>query len=97
MTENFEQQDNLIELFDDNGNGEMFEFIHALEYEDTDYVVLAPADDDPDEEETGVVILRVVPGDEEDQYESVEDDDLLDKLFALFVKEMEELEAFEVE
>ena len=97
MSEKFDAQDNgLVELIDEEGQPQMFELIHAMSYEDEDYVVLAPAEDDPDEEETGVVILHVVVGDEQDEtYETVEDDDLLDKLFEQFVAEMEEIEAFE--
>lgn len=96
MSENFDAQGSLIELLDENDNPQMFELIHALSYEDEDYVVLAPAEDDPDEEETGVVILHVVVSDDEDeQYETVEDDALLDKLFAQFIAEMEEIENFE--
>jgi hypothetical protein len=96
MSENFDAQGSLIELLDENDNPQMFELIHALRYEDEDYVVLARAEDDPDEEETGVVILHVVVSDDQDeQYETVEDDALLDKLFAQFVAEMEEIENFE--
>lgn len=95
MTENFDAQGSLIELLDENDNPQMFELIHAMTYEDEDYVVLAPAEDDMDEEETGVVILHVLVTDEDEEYETVEDDDLLDKLFEQFVAEMEEIENFE--
>ena len=39
MSENFDAQGSLIELLDENDNPQMFELIHALSYEDEDYVV----------------------------------------------------------
>ena len=90
--------ENMIELLDENDNPVMFEFIHTMEYDGDEYVVLAPVEeDDPDEEETGVVILKVVNTDVDEQYEDIEDEALLDKLFAQFVAEMEELEQFVAE
>jgi hypothetical protein len=97
MAEKFNADDNYIELLDENDESVMFEFIHALNYQEVDYVVLAPVEEDPDEEETGVVILRAVIGDEEDSYEAVDDEELLNKLFEMFVAEMEEIEDFEAE
>lgn len=97
MAEKYGADDNYIELLDENNNPVPFEFIHAMTYEDADYVVLAPVDDDPGEEETGVVILKTIVGEEEDEYEAIEDEALLNALFALFVKEMQEIEDFEAE
>ena len=97
MAERFNADDNYIELLDENDESVLFEFIHALTYEDVDYVVLAPVEDDSDEEETGVVILRTVIGDEDDEYEAVDDEELLGKLFEMFVSEMQEIEDFEAE
>ncbi len=97
MAERFNADDNYIELLDENDQSVMFEFIHALSYQDVDYVVLAPVEDDPEEEETGVVILRAVIGEEEDFYEAVDDEELLSKLFEMFVAQMQEIEDFEAE
>lgn len=86
--------DNFIELLDEDNNPVQFEFVHSMSRDGVDYVVLAPADDDPDEEaEVGVVILKVVEGDDEDVYEVIEDEALTDSLFDQFVAEMDEIDA----
>ncbi len=68
MPEKFNADDNYIELLDENDEPVMFEFIHALEYEGADYVVLAPVEGDEDEEETGVVILKAVSSEDMDEF-----------------------------
>ncbi|MBE5761442.1 MAG: DUF1292 domain-containing protein [Clostridiales bacterium] len=93
--ENMIDDNGFIELLDENNNPVNFEFIHAMTFNETDYVVLAPVEDeDPDSEETGVVILRqVIDEDGNEVLEALdEDDELLDELFDIFVAEMEALE-----
>lgn len=80
-----EELDNIIVLTDENGNEIEFEFADLIEYQDKEYVVLLPVGDD--EDDGGVVILQVEPGDEdsdEDAYISVEDDAVLTAVFEIF-------------
>ncbi len=75
--------DNIVVLNDENGNEVEFEFLDLIEYQDKEYVVLLPVDDDEDE----VVILQVDDSDEnsdEEAYISVEDDDILQAVFEIF-------------
>lgn len=71
--------DNIIVLNDEDGNEVEFEFLDLIEYQDKEYVVLLPVDDEDDE----VVILMLEPGDEE-AYVSVEDDQVLQAVFEIF-------------
>ena len=79
-----EEIENYITLTDDDGNEVSFEMIGTVEYEEHIYAVLLPFDDEDDE----VVILEVIPGEtpEEDDFVSVNDDELLGKVFEEFKK-----------
>ena len=77
-------EDNIIVLTDENGNEEQFEFLDLVTYEGKDYVVLMPAGEDTDE----VVILQVDNVDTDDEsFSDVEDDAVLDAVFAQFKAE----------
>lgn len=79
-----EEIENYITLTDDDGNEISFEIIGTVEYKEHLYAVLLPFDDEDDE----VVILEVIPGEtpEEDDFVSVNDDELLGKVFEEFKK-----------
>lgn len=79
-----ENIENYITLVDDNGKEVSFEIIGTVEYEDHLYGVLLPFEDEDDE----VVILEIIPGEtpEEDDFVSVDDDELLGKVFEEFKK-----------
>lgn len=79
--EEFENEDALITLVDDEGNEVEFEFLDVVEYEGEEYIVLIENDEDADE----VVILKINPIDDDtEEYTSIDDDDLLQKLFDIF-------------
>ena len=81
-----ENEGTLITLEDEEGNEVEFEFLDIVEYEEEEYIVLIENDEDADE----VVILKINPVDEEtEEYVSIEDEDLLDKLFDIFKKKYE--------
>ena len=80
-----EELDNIIVLNDENGEEVPFEFLDLIELEGEEYVVLLPVEED--EEEAGeVVILKVEDTDseEEESYVSVDDEDVLNKVFEMF-------------
>ena len=86
---NNEELDNIVILNDEDGNEVKFEFLDLVEYEDEQYVVLLPmAEENEDEEEDGeVVILKLEDTDDdsdEESYVSVEDEDVLMKVFEIF-------------
>ena len=80
-----EELDNIIVLNDENGEEVPFEFLDLIELEGEEYVVLLPVEEN--EEDAGeVVILKVedTESEEEESYVSVEDEEILNKVFEIF-------------
>lgn len=78
-----EELDNIITLNDEEGNEVEFEFLDLIEFEGEEYVVLLPVEETEDAGE--VVILQVEDIDtEEESYTSVEDEEILNKVFEIF-------------
>ena len=87
-----EEQTNIITLTDENGNDQDFEYLDCIEYEGKEYLVLMPAD----ELATEIVILEVEPVDEENEnYLSVQDEVLLNKVYAIFKERYKDILTFE--
>lgn len=90
MEENFggEELDNIVILNDEDGNEVKFEFLDLIPLDEEEYVVLLPVSEEGEEEEGEVVILKVEDTDEEDaeeeSYVSVEDEEILNKVFEIF-------------
>ena len=84
--ENNEELDNVVILNDEDGNE--FEFLDLIELDDEEYVVLLPVAEDGEEEEGEVVILKVEDNDDEnsdeESYVSIEDEEILNKVFEMF-------------
>ncbi|MDE6036530.1 MAG: DUF1292 domain-containing protein [Ruminococcus sp.] len=83
--EEFEEEDeNYITLTDDDGNEVSFEVIGEVEYQERYFAVLLPFDEDDD----GVVILEIMPSDDENgEFLSIDDDKLLYEVFDKFKSE----------
>jgi uncharacterized protein YrzB (UPF0473 family) len=82
-----EELDNIIVLNDEQGNEVKFEFLDLVELEEEEYVVLLPVSEDGEEDEGEVVILKLEDTDEaaeEESYVGVEDEEILNKVFAIF-------------
>lgn len=76
----------LITLVDDEGVEVEFEVLDVVEYEGEEYIVLIENDEEADE----VVILKIQPiDDENEEYLSIEDEDLLNTLFEIFKEKYE--------
>ncbi len=90
MEENFEGEelDNIVILNDEEGNEVKFEFLDLVELDDEEYVVLLPVTEEGEEEEGEVVILKVEDTDDEEadeeSYVSIEDEEILNKVFEIF-------------
>ena len=90
MEENFDEEelDNIVILNDEEGNEVKFEFLDLVELDDEEYVVLLPVTEEGEEEEGEVVILKVEDTDDEDadeeSYVSIEDEEVLNKVFEIF-------------
>ena len=89
-----DNNDNLVVLVDEDGQEQEFEHIDTFEYNDRTYVVLIPfdgAEDEKDEDEEEVVILRVELEGDEETLVSIDDDEELDNVFEEFQFRSDEL------
>jgi len=85
MEENYEGEelDNIVQLYDEEGNEVNFEFLDLVELDGEEYVILLPTEE---EEADEVVILKVEDTDSEDEesYVGVEDQETLNTIFQIF-------------
>ena len=82
-----EELDNIIVLNDEQGNEVKFEFLDLVELDEEEYVVLLPVSEEGEEDEGEVVILKLEDTDEdaeEESYVGVEDEEILNRVFAIF-------------
>ena len=87
-----EEEVSILTLTDENGVDVSFEYLDCIEYEGAEYLVLMPEGDDSGE----IVILKVEPVDEElENYLAVEDEAVLDAVFAIFKEKFQEYFTFE--
>ncbi len=86
-----EELDNILVLNDENGNEVEFEFLDLIEYEGEEYVVLLPVEEDT-EEPGEVVILKIedTESQDEESYVSVDDEEVLNKVFEIFKQKFED-------
>ncbi|MDY3278811.1 MAG: DUF1292 domain-containing protein [Eubacteriales bacterium] len=86
----------IVELTDEEGVTSRFEYLTTIEHEDELYVVLMLLKDDEetDDEDGEVLILKIEkdPETDEDIYVSVDDDDVSQAVFDKFVAMMDEEE-----
>ncbi|NLL53971.1 MAG: DUF1292 domain-containing protein [Clostridiales bacterium] len=80
----------IVELIDEDGQTVRFEHVYTVPYEGDEYVLLSPLDEVEGVEEDEVVILRIEPGEDEDAYVGIEDEELLDAVFDRYMKMAEE-------
>ena len=85
-----EEEIQIFEFQDDEGNVEKFEFLDVIEYEGKDYAVLLPVTDD--EDALMVHILEIVEelDSEYDTYIGIDDQELVDKIYAAFMEKHKE-------
>ena len=80
-----EELDNIIILNDENGEEVQFEFLDLIEYDQEEYVVLLPIDEDGENDDGEVVILKLEDSDtDEESYVSVDDETVLNAVFEIF-------------
>ena len=87
-----EEQSNILTLTDENGEDAEFEYLDCIEYQDKEYLVLMPADENANE----IIILQVEPVDEENEnYLSVSDEAILNAVYGLFKERYKDVLTFE--
>ncbi|MFA6308928.1 MAG: DUF1292 domain-containing protein [Clostridia bacterium] len=95
MTE--EERDDIVVLLDEDGKEVEFEYLDTIEMNEEDFVVLLPLDENQEEqEEGGVVILKIEQNEKgEDTFISIDDEKLLTSVFEEFKSRMSEEYDFE--
>lgn len=89
---NEEEEVSILTLTDENGEDVNFEYLDCLEYEGVEYLILSPEGDESGE----IVILEIEPVDEENEnYLAVENEDVLNAVFAIFKEKFKDVLEFE--
>ena len=78
----FEDLDDVITLFDEDGNGTDFQVLDFIDRGDDRYAVLYPLDD---ENEEGALVIMLMTEDETDYtFEGVDDDEIITAVYKEF-------------
>ena len=82
MNEDF--GNDLITITDDDGNEYVLEHLHTLEHKGRFYMAFLPTDIDEDNDDYGLIILKVIEEDGEEILGSIDDPDELEEVYELF-------------
>ena len=81
-----EEYTNVITLTDSDGSDVDFEVLDIIPYNDHEYAVLLPVDDESDSPEAVILeLLEAEEDNEEDMLQGVEDEEILNAVFNLFM------------
>ena len=84
------EQENIVELYDEDNNVVRFEHVYTVQYAGDEFVLLAPLEPTEDLAEDELLILKISENEQgEEVYVSVEDDDLVENVFNLYLAEAE--------
>lgn len=87
-----DEQPLILSLTDEDGNEVEFELLDSIDYEDKEYLILLPNQEDA----TEVFIMEVEPNDDgTESFVTVDDDEILDAVFALFQERFRGFFSFE--
>ena len=88
----YEEETSILTLTDENGADVEFEYLDCIEYMGKEYLILMPVESESAE----IVILEVEPVDEENEnYLSVQDEVLLNKVYDIFKERYKDILTFE--
>lgn len=92
-TEQMQEESNILVLTDEDGNDVSFELLDIIPYEDVNYVVMVPAEE---QENAQVVIFAVEEGEDEenDSFATVEDERILNAVYDIFKERFQEVFTF---
>lgn len=77
-----------ISITDEEGNSFELEVIDTLELDGESYALFLPADMDEDDPDYGYIILQVVEEDGEELFSDVESEEMLQRLYDLFMEKL---------
>ena len=87
-----EYGNDFVTISDDDGNDFVLEHLDTIEVDDVFYMAFLPTDLDEDDEDYGLVILKVVEENGEEVLISIDDENLLENLYERFVERLSEEE-----
>lgn len=76
----------IVTISDEEGNEFILEHLHTLEYQGVYYMAFLPTDMDEDDEDYGLIILKVIEEDGEEILGSVDDQEELEAVYEEFAK-----------
>ena len=92
----YNEEENIVELVDEEGNSFRFEHLMTFEYKGNWYIALTEVQDaEPEEDEAGeeeVAIYRIEGDEDNEQLVQIKDDEELDEVFAEFCAQYEDFE-----
>ena len=77
-----------ITVTDDEGNEFELEHLGTLEHKGTEYMAFVPADMDEEDEDFGLILLRVVEQNGEQILADIDDEQELDEVYEQFLEEL---------
>ncbi len=77
-----------ISVTDDEGNEFELEHLGTLEYKGNEYMAFVPADMDEDDEDFGLILLRVIEQDGEQLLADIDDEQELNEVYEQFMAEL---------
>ncbi len=77
-----------ITIEDDEGNKFELEHLGTVELDGGEYMVFLPADMAEDDPDYGFIILKVVEVDGEEQFDSVDDDEELQRVYDYYMEQV---------
>lgn len=82
-----EEYTNIITLTDSDGSDVDFEVLDIVPYKEHEYVIMLPVDDESDSPEAVILeLLEAEEDNEEDMLQGVEDEEILNAVFNLFME-----------
>lgn len=82
-----EEYTNVITLTDSDGSDVDFEVLDIVPYNEHEYVVMLPVDDESDSPEAVILeLLEAEEDNEEDMLQGVDDEEILNAVFNLFME-----------
>ena len=77
-----------VTVTDEDGNEFELEHLGTLEYKDNTYMAFVPADMDEDDEDFGLILLRVAEDNGEQILADIDDQTELDEVYEQFLSEL---------
>ena len=89
-------EDSVYQIFVDEDNNEIpFEILDFFEYENAEYVILLPLEEEETDDETEVVIFKLEKSSEDEEtYTVVDDESVLEAVFEMFKQRNDDIYNF---